>query len=98
MGKLKTTKRLVMAALFVALTFLATFLIQIPLPLGYIHLGDALVFLCGFILGPIWGTVAAGLGAGLADILSGYVIYAPATFVIKALMAFLAGLFYKIIV
>lgn len=51
-----------------------------------------MVLLCGWLLGPIYGTIAAGLGPALADIFSGYVVYAPATFVIKALMALVAYL------
>ena len=39
----------------------------------------------------MWGALAAGLGSGLADVISGYVLYAPGTFVIKAVVALLAG-------
>ena len=85
------TKKLVATALFTALTMIATLLVQIPLPLGYIHLGDGLVFLSVFILGPVWGTVAAGVGSALADVFA-YATYAPATLIIKAAMAFLAWL------
>ena len=48
------------------------------------------MLLCGWLLGPIYGALAAGIGSGLADVLSSWVIYAPATFVIKALMAIVA--------
>lgn len=88
----KTTKKLIFAALFAALTCVATMVIKIPTPLGgYIHAGDAVVLLAAFLLGPLWGALAAGLGSALADIVSGYVIYAPGTFVIKAVVALLAG-------
>lgn len=87
-----TTKKLILAALLAALTCVATMIIKIPTPLGgYIHAGDAIVVLAGFLLGPVWGALAAGLGSGLADVISGYVLYAPGTFVIKAVVALLAG-------
>ncbi len=84
--------KLVWAGLFTALTTVATMII-IPVPVlhGYANGGDALVIVSAFLLGPAWGAVAAGLGSALSDLLSGYVIYAPATLIIKALMALAAG-------
>lgn len=87
----KRTKNIVMAALMAALTCIATMIIHIPSPLkGYINLGDCIVLSAGWILSPAYGFLAAGLGSALADLFSGYVIYAPATFVIKGLMAVIA--------
>ena len=60
-----TTKKLVMTALMMALTMVATMFIRIPLPLGYVNLGDVFVLLSVFILGPVYGTIAAGVGSGL---------------------------------
>lgn len=52
---------------------IATMIIKIPTPtFGYIHLGDGLVLLCGIILGPGIGALAAGIGTMFADIFSGY--------------------------
>ncbi len=85
-------QKLVWASLFTALTTVATMIIHIPSPTGgYVNAGDALVILSAFFLGPVWGAVAAGLGSALADILASYVVYAPATLIIKALMALAAG-------
>lgn len=84
---------MVMAALMAALTCVATLAFQIPLPgSGYVHLGDAAVLISGWLLGPVYGAIAAGLGSMLADVFSGYLIYAPATLIIKALSALLAGI------
>lgn len=89
----RKTKLLVFSALFAALCCVTTLVPHIPTPLGgYIHAGDALVILSAFVLGPLWGALAAGLGSALADIVTGYMLYAPGTFVIKALMALIAGL------
>jgi uncharacterized membrane protein len=85
------TKKIVMSALLAALVCVATMIIRLPSPLsGYLNLGDGIVLLCGWLLSPVYGFLAAGIGSGLADILSGYVAYAPATFVIKGGMALLA--------
>ena len=81
------TKKMVIAALFSAIIFTATFFIQFKLPHGYINLGDAAVLLCGRFLGPLYGGIAAAMGSLLADILSGYVLYAPITFITKGIMA-----------
>lgn len=85
-------KRTVWVGLFIALTTVAT-LIVVPVPMtnGYVNAGDALVILGAFLLGPGWGALAAGVGAALADVFLGYFIYAPATLVIKGLMALTAG-------
>ena len=86
----------VVTALFMALTMIATMFIRIPLPLGYINLGDAFIFLSVFLLGPVCGTIAGGVGAGLADLV-GYITYAPGTLVIKSAMAILTWLIYQIL-
>lgn len=94
--KTLTTKKIVMTALFMALTMVATMFIRIPLPLGYVNLGDVFVLLSVFILGPVYGTIAAGIGSGLAD-LFGYITYAPGTLIIKSAMALVAWLIYKLL-
>lgn len=88
MKEKSATKKTVIAALLAALTCLATMTIKIPSPLnGYLNLGDCVVLLAGWMLSPLYGFLAAGLGSALADLFSGYAVYAPATFVIKGLMA-----------
>lgn len=85
-------RRLVLAALFAALSCVATMVIQIPSPTGgYFNLGDCFVLLGAFVLGPWLGGAAGGIGSMLADLLA-YPMYAPATLLIKALMAVCAGL------
>ena len=85
--------RLVLTALFAALTCAATALLHIPSPIGgYFNLGDTVILLGAFLLGPIYGAIAGGIGAALADILLSFVIYAPATFVVKFLTALTAAL------
>lgn len=93
-----TTQRIVMAALFAALACVATMIIKIPSPLkGYINLGDCIVLIAGWMLSPVYGFLAAGLGSALADLFSGYVVYAPATFIIKGVMALIAFYGFKLL-
>ena len=89
-------KHLAMTALFVALGYVATSMLVIPTPGGgYLNLGDTVVLLGAYLLGPVYGAVAGGVGPALADLLAGYGIYVPATLVIKALMAVTAALLYR---
>ena len=91
MNKKNTTEKIVIAAMFASLTCVATMIIKIPSPFkGYLNLGDCVVLLSGWMLSPAYALLAAGLGSALADIFSGYLMYAPATFVIKGIMAFTA--------
>ena len=85
------TRKIVLAALVAALACVATMIVKIPSPMkGYLNIGDCTVLLCGWLLAPGYGFIAAGLGSALADALSGYIAYAPATFLIKGAMALIA--------
>lgn len=93
-----TTQKIVISAMFAALVCVATMVVKIPSPLkGYLNLGDCVVLLAGWLLSPVYGFLAAGIGSALADLLSEYVTYAPATFVIKGLMAILAFYGFKLL-
>ena len=90
------TRKIVIAALLATLCCIATMIIKIPSPLkGYLNLGDCIVLISGWLLPVNYSFLAAGIGSALADLFSGYVIYAPATFVIKGLMAFVACIGFK---
>ncbi len=90
-------RRLTMAGLMTAFVTVSTMVIRIPVPAtnGYIHPGDALVLLSGVLLGPLYGAFAAGIGSAFADLLSGYLVYAPATFLIKGVTALVAAVLYS---
>ena len=89
-------KKMTTTALFMALTCIATMIIKLPTPGtgGYVHLGDAFVILSGILLGPLYGAIAGGIGSALADLLGGYFIYVPITFLVKALIAAGVGIIY----
>ena len=85
--------RIVLTAMFAALVCVSTIVIHIPSPVGgYVNLGDALVLMSAFLLGPVYGGAAAGIGSALADLITGYAYYAPGTLVIKLLIAVAAAL------
>ncbi len=91
-----STKRLVKTALLTALVCVVTMAVKIPSPFkGYLNLGDSMVLLSAFMLSPLDCFLAAGIGSAMADIFSGYAVYAPATFVIKGCTALVACLIAK---
>ena len=86
-----TTRKIAIASMLAALVCVATMIIKIPSPLkGYINLGDCVVLLSGWLLPPGYSFLTAGIGSALADVFSGYAVYAPVTFAIKGLMAVVA--------
>ena len=95
--KIEKTRKVIFSALLTAIICVATFVVQIPIPAtgGYVNLCDCFVIISGYLLGGFYGSLAAGLGSALADVLAGYVQYAPATFVIKAIMALTAYCIFK---
>ena len=62
---------------------------------GYVNLGDCAVLLAAWVLGPVYGGAAAGIGSMLADLISGYAHYAPGTLLIKLAMGVAAALLFR---
>lgn len=93
----KRLVKLVVSAMFAALCCVSTMIIRIPTigTNGYVNIGDTIVLLSAWMIGGVYGAAAAGIGAGLADLLASYVTYVPGTFVIKFLMAIIAYAVYK---
>jgi len=92
-----STFKIVITALFAALICVATMVVQIPIPAtgGYANLGDGIILICAFLMYPLYAVCAAGLGSMLADILAGYISFAPGTLMIKAGVALIAALIYR---
>ncbi len=95
----KTTNRkkieaIAYTAVFTALVFVFTMLVNVKLPFGnggLIHLGNVPLFICAMILGKKAGAVSGAVGMGLFDLISGWVLWAPFTFVIVGLMGYAVG-------
>ena len=78
-----------MSGIFSALVFVITAYLHIPTYNGYVHCGDGVIFIAACIL-PMPYSIAVGvLGAMLADLLTGFAIWAPGSMMIKGLLALL---------
>ncbi|PFO09412.1 ECF transporter S component [Bacillus sp. AFS076308] len=90
------TKSIVINALFIALTLVATMFINLRLPImgngGLIHLGNVPLFIAALVYGKKTGAIAGAFGMGLFDLISGWAVWSPFTFIIVGAMGFLAGL------
>lgn len=83
----KKTRQIVWAAAFAAAIAITTaYVLHIPLPNGgYIHVGDALIYLCACLLPTPWAVAAGAIGGGLADLLT-YPLYVLPTVIVKAVI------------
>ena len=90
-------KTFVRCGMLTALACVLTMVPQIPTGTGgYVHFGDSIIYVASAFLGPICGAVVGAVGHSLADILTGHIIFALPTFIIKGLMGFAIGkLLYK---
>ena len=91
------TRMIVYTAMFAVINY-AVFTygkINIPITAGTstaIHLANATVVLSGWFLGPVYGGLAGAIGLSIADLLDPrYITSAPKTFILKFLIAFIAG-------
>ena len=83
---------IVQIGLMAALTFAATYSFHIPIgSKAVLHLADSMVFLGALLLGKRKGFLSAAIGMGLFDLLSPYAVWAPYTFIIKGVMAYIAA-------
>lgn len=82
------TQKLTLTALFAALVYIATMFIHLPVPMtgGYVHIGDAFIYLAASMLPMPYAIAAGAIGAGLADAFSGYAVYVLPTIIIKAML------------
>jgi uncharacterized repeat protein (TIGR04002 family) len=84
----KNIKKIVATGLGAAIICIFTAFFQIKNPGGgYIHIGDSFIYLFACILPIPYSLLAGAIGASLADVISGYAVYALPTFIIKAVMA-----------
>lgn len=81
------TVKIAQAGLFTAIIFVFTMFVKVPIGIGYAHVGDAFIYLYACMGGGWYALVAGSIGATLADLVGGYAIYAPATLIIKPLVA-----------
>ncbi len=94
MPKVRTTysssekvRLLVVTGLFASLVYVFTAYLHIPSGAGYTHAGDGIIYIAACILPAPYAAAAGAIGGALADGLSGYAVWIPATIVIKAVTA-----------
>ena len=80
-------QRLCQTAVFAAIIYVFTAYLHVPSFNGYTHVGDGFLYLAASTLPMGYAAAAGAIGAGLADVLSGYSMWAPATLIIKAVTA-----------
>jgi uncharacterized membrane protein len=85
------TTDIVQISLMAAITFIATSVIHVPTFMGVLHLGDSMIFLSAILFGRKKSAVASAVGMCLFDLISGYTLWAPFTFIIKGVMGYIAG-------
>jgi len=83
--------------IFTVAVYVVTIAIQIYQPAtgGYFNLGESMIYLAALLYGPIVAGIAGGVGAALADLSTGYSIFAPGTLVIKFIEGVVAGFLIK---
>ena len=84
-------RSIVLTGLMTALVYISTVMFLIPIPTGFIHLGDFTIFVSVLLLGTKRAVFASGIGMFLVNILSGAFHWAPFTLVIKGSMALISG-------
>ena len=80
-------RRMAISGLFAALIYVFTAYLHIPTGAGYTHAGDGLIYLAACILPTPYAAAAGAVGGALADGLTGFLVWMPATIIIKAVTA-----------
>jgi len=81
-----TIRRLVVSALFAAaITIMTAYILHIPIGVGYIHLGDMMIYLAACLLPPPYAIAAGMIGGALADLLTAPLWVVP-TLIMKCLI------------
>lgn len=92
-SKTKARSKLRLTALcgiFAALVFIGT-QIRIPTAIGYINLGDGVILIASYFIGPA-AFFPGAIGSALSDLIAGYPMYIAPSFLIKGLMGLAAAL------
>ncbi len=87
--------RIALIGVFAALCYVGfQFLrIDVPLPGGKtaFHMGNVFLVVAALLLGPVSGALAGSIGMTIADLTSGYQMYAPTTFLLKMGIGLITG-------
>ncbi len=83
----KTKKITITGIMAAMITIMTAYVFHIPIGVngGYVHFGDALIYLAATVLPLPYAMIAAAIGGGLADLLTAP-MWVPATIIIKMLI------------
>ena len=85
-------KKFIRIAMLTALAAVLTMFPQIPTGTGgYVHFGDSIIYLAAVFMGPWAGAAVGAIGHSLADLMSGYAVFALPTFFIKGCIGYTVG-------
>lgn len=91
-----TLKQLTLVSVFSVIIFVLTFAgIQFSFLSalgGYTHLGTLAMFLIAVKYGKFYGMISAALGMTIFDVLGGWLVWAPGTFVVRLFAGYVFGL------
>lgn len=91
----KRTFNLIITSMLISLVFVATYLVNIRLPIaangGLVHMGTAMLFIASILFGPKKGAIAGAVGMGLFDLFAGWTLWAPFTIVARGLQGYIVG-------
>lgn len=90
-----STKTLCVTAIFMALIFVVTRFIQVPIPLGYFNVGNTVILLGCMLTPSPYGIIAGCIGSALADLTS-YPAYTIPTAIIKLIFPLIFYIMSKI--
>lgn len=86
-------RMITLVAISIALVAAVVYSVKIPIPAtgGYTHPGAVAEVFIAVSFGPFVGAVAAGVGAALSDLLSGYATFSPLTLIAHGSLGLLVG-------
>jgi uncharacterized membrane protein len=89
------TKKITVTALFSVMVAGLTIFVAVPIFIGYLNIGDALIMLLATVLPAPMMFVIGGVGSGLADFALGYPQYIIFTVLIKGSEGVLVSYLYR---
>lgn len=91
----KGVMRVTLIGVFAALCYIGFQFLRIDVPVAggktAFHMGNVFLLVSALLLGPLSGALAGSIGMTIADLTSGYAMYAPTTFFLKFCIGLVTG-------
>ena len=82
--KNENVRLMCLSGIFTAVVYVFTAYLQMPSHNGYIHIGDAFIYIAACLFPLPYAASVGAIGALFADCLTGFAIWAPGSVIIKA--------------